>query len=849
MADPEPLPRVSLLAGCAWAALVAALAAVLFLGAALLPGRAPMPFPPENYSPLRQEALARGSIAPADLALGSVSQGDKYNQSLAWDRISRDRLRAGDVPQWTRDIGGGAPFVPQMGQVYMPWTWLLALADPTSLYGPWYFAHQVLLGVFAYAFLRQLGVGHAPGLVGVVAAVLGLWTQARVHHNVILSAALPLFPMLLCASRLCRGGGPGTAAGLALGAGVSWLGGFPPVALQMTYLTAGWTLCEALRRPRGHRLRPCLWAALALALGVGVGAAQLGPVLAAAADTARAVPTAAHLAAHAMSPWHALSLLWPDLLAWSAEHYYSTLDDKRLPWAALLLLDFETALNMNYPETAFAVGVPALTLALAATGRGPQRAAAWFFAGAGLLGFLGATATPGILEATALVPGLRAGDLRRLLFLPAMALPVLAAIGADRVARGAAGRLPARFAAAACAASALLALAHLMPASSLERAYAHLCTWRHAGAPGVSEETFLAAVKPDEGAVNRSHLLRTFGLAAASALAAFLACTRWRGPRGMHIAAAATLLELWLAGRGTIVAVEAERLTTPPATLAPALAATRAAPGPRPRFQRLAADDTSKVPWLLPANLGAYYGLEDLAAYNPLPPARMEELFGAVDPGAVLGGAGVNALRRPETVGHPLLDELGLVYLLSSVALPAHGLVDRTPPGTPLGGPRLYERTTCLPRAVFSSRVEVIPDKAARLARLADRARDPRVVVLEDPSAPVPAAQPAAADAAVAVDYRRYADEEVVLGVGAPHAGYLRLADPWDAGWTATVDGAPAPLLVADHYVRAVYLEPGPHEVVLRYDGAAVRWPPRFSLLALGAVLLLGAAAVRRRRR
>lgn len=47
--------------------------------------------------------------------------------------------------------------------------------------------------------------------------------------------------------------------------------------------------------------------------------------------------------------------------------------------------------------------------------------------------------------------------------------------------------------------------------------------------------------------------------------------------------------------------------------------------------------------------------------------------------------------------------------------------------------------------------------------------------------------------------------------------GYLVLADAWDPGWIALVDGAPAPIVRADVIFRAVLLEPGAHRVEFLY--------------------------------
>ena len=179
MSDARPRPARRQLAEAVLSALCAA---VLFLRAGVLPTRALVPFPPELYEPLRSEVLASGELQAAELDAGNRSLGDKYNQSLAWDRILQTRLRHGDVPLWTRDIAGGAPFVPQMAQVYQPWNLLLAALPIPScgIYGLFVASHLLLLGTFAYWFLRRLGVAHAAPLLGLVCVELGMWTPARV---------------------------------------------------------------------------------------------------------------------------------------------------------------------------------------------------------------------------------------------------------------------------------------------------------------------------------------------------------------------------------------------------------------------------------------------------------------------------------------------------------------------------------------------------------------------------------------------------------------------------------------------------------------------------------------------
>lgn len=839
-----------------WALLLAAVAAAAFLGSALLPGRALVPFPPENIPPLRSETTERG-LTTEDLLIGNPTGGDKYNQSLAWDRIARDRLRRGELPLWTRDLGGGAPVVPQMGQVYMPWTWLLAWFDSTTIYGPWFFAHQCLLGLLLYHFLRRLGVQHAAALFGMTCAVIGLWTQARVHHNVILSAALPLFGALACVHALFQGGGWTAVGLLGVAVGVPWLGGFAPVALQSSYLVLAYAVLCAARSRRGCRLRPLRRVGFAFVVGALIACPQMLPVLDAARDTARAVPTTADLRAHAMSWPHLLTLLWPDLLAWAQPAFYDgSIDNVRLPFASLLLLDFHSANTMNWPETAFAVGVGGVALAAAGLAHRVLRPEAWFFAACAVFGLLLATATPPFLELSGAMPGARSGDVRRFLFLPAMALPVLAAFGVDRWLGGASLGAARAGLALLAVLSAVLFVLHLGDAKVMQHEYARLAVARHP-VPGVSVEAFEQAARPDEAAHNQAHLLATFLRAALAAGIGFAALGMRRRSAAVPVVLALVVVaELWHVGRGPVVAVAASRVDRPPRILGPALAATAEAPlGARPRFQRV--EWPPATTQLVRPNLAAFYGLEDLAIYTSLAPRRLEELFTCIEPPqpgvppVALGGAGVQTFRHEVTLRHPLCDVLGLRFVLAGrdLLLPSDGeFLDRTPRDWP-GPERLYERTTCAPRATFTTRVRVASDRAERLRLLADPSRDAvHEVVLEEP---LPSGLAMAeGDAGAGIDVRAWGDEFIDLDIDAHGAGVLRIADPFDAGWRARLDGEPTRLYHADHFLRAVAMPAGKHRLVLTYDAPRVLWPRRLGLVGVAAAAcLIGLGLLRRRRR
>jgi uncharacterized membrane protein YfhO len=87
----------------------------------------------------------------------------------------------------------------------------------------------------------------------------------------------------------------------------------------------------------------------------------------------------------------------------------------------------------------------------------------------------------------------------------------------------------------------------------------------------------------------------------------------------------------------------------------------------------------------------------------------------------------------------------------------------------------------------------------------------------------------------------------VVMSLKMETAGLVVLADLWDKGWRAYLDGKPVPILRANHAVRGVVAPPGTAMLELRYEPASVAWGLRLCGLALVALLGWLAMAVRTR--
>jgi len=228
--------------------------------------------------------------------------------------------------------------------------------------------------------------------------------------------------------------------------------------------------------------------------------------------------------------------------------------------------------------------------------------------------------------------------------------------------------------------------------------------------------------------------------------------------------------------------------------------------------------------WRLPNNYGFLYQIEETWGASPLRLKTYDELWNAL----------------PEERRWELL---GVKYVITwHGEVPGQGttVLAQVPKG---------EETTYLhrvdepsPLAWLVREVEVIPEKEARLSRLADPAFDPgRVAVLEEPPAVPLGGGPVGSDTVQVVGRE---PGRVALDVKAAADGLLVLSEVYYPGWQASVDGVPAALLRADHALIAVPVLAGHHQVELRFDPTIVKVGlaiTGLTLLVAGALLVVSA--------
>ncbi len=132
----------------------------------------------------------------------------------------------------------------------------------------------------------------------------------------------------------------------------------------------------------------------------------------------------------------------------------------------------------------------------------------------------------------------------------------------------------------------------------------------------------------------------------------------------------------------------------------------------------------------------------------------------------------------------------------------------------------IHRNPRALPRARFLGRPIYTKDEAetGRVLETVGPAIRERIIV-EDPARPLKETDAAEGSARIVSEI----PERVEVEVDARTRGYFFLADTFDPGWTVTVDGKPGTILPAYSAFRAVFLEPGTHRLIFRYEPAGFR--------------------------
>jgi len=482
------------------------------------------------------------------------------------------------------------------------------------------------------------------------------------------------------------------------------------------------------------------------------------------------------------------------LLAANALPYRSALPSPRLP--PMHLLSF--LMPANFRPDLYPAYLGVITLVLAARGlvsRGAFPAWPWVVLGGGaLLGAYGGWLVAPIMHK---LPILRAADHTRLIFVVHLALALLAA--------------------------------------------------RSLGAP-------------QDTPVIRRVTMAVSGLLAVG-LAVLWAAGPCPGPRGRYGFPLILAGPVFFLGIGSILLSRPSRhfagRAWPWLVVVAVLADLYAAHGPRPRGEATAFPPALSIQRfvqgppeagrllvtgnLLAPNVNMIYSLPTVAVYEPAIGRRMTHLLRAAGLQS-FHYYGVFAPPEPRGKSLRVLSLLNVRHILTQRPIENPTLAGRLEELTrdPV---TIYRNPDALPRAFVADRTILARGPERALDLLQDPSVDlKRFVILEEPVSSAPASpshNTRSGSRARIVDYRPGA---VRITASAPQGGYLVFSETYSAGWQATVDGQPAPVLCGDYALIAVWLPPGEHEVGLRY------WPRPLTIGALISastiVVLFGAGLV-----
>ncbi len=133
----------------------------------------------------------------------------------------------------------------------------------------------------------------------------------------------------------------------------------------------------------------------------------------------------------------------------------------------------------------------------------------------------------------------------------------------------------------------------------------------------------------------------------------------------------------------------------------------------------------------------------------------------------------------------------------------------------------LFEQPSALPRTYLTHRLREAPPPAQLLAALGRSDFDPRAEsYVEVAHGELPQLEPGGTGEWTRIVMDGLHRVEVEARLTAP--GLLVLADSFYPGWTAEVDGEPAPIFATNHLFRGVPLPAGEHRVVFHYAPSTV---------------------------
>jgi hypothetical protein len=712
---------------------------------------------------------------------------DSAYQFAPWLDFMSTNMRQGHIPQWNPEILAGVPMEPNgFVSPYYPPFWLAAVFSPLTAYGVFVAFHLALGALGGYALARTLAVRPwAAWIAGLCTFTALFWIHWSLHLVHIVGMTLTPW-MLAAVIRAVRRPGPGSAALLAAGFGLWWLGANPQYAFYGTVamgVVALSMLCARLVRERALPWRPLATVAGGVVLGAALAAPVLLPTAGATGNVLRRSQPVDVVAISHFPTYDLLALLVPDIRGSGP--------------ANVLYRPEVYGLALESPF----VGITTLVLALTALGAVRRKTWLPWVLGGAVIVVLSFTALPHHVL-YALLPGygrFRA-VMRWLSILPAVLIPA-AAGGMAAILSGEKTARRVALGAAAGLGVALVVIGAVVLTS--DRAPKH----------------FLA-----------EQLLEAAAPLAAVALAVVLA--KRRREVAIALVAVAILGEAVVHTAPWYTSVKADT-AYPRLPLVTAIA---------PQGGRIIRVDPNRTTLAgLAPDIPMVYGLDDAQGLAVIYPADYDRYRRLIDDYGNFA-EDFNAdppLADPSMLSSPLLDVLDVRTVLASSAV-------TVPPQYPLisdGEPRAYARPSLGPAALVPKAVPA-PNAEAMWASVSAPGWSPgRTASVLGLKAPVDGVLGSVTRA----DSGKDTDSDS-WNVLAPSGGLLRVSGRYADGWSATVDGKDTRVYRTDGIFRGIVVPPGIHLVSERYRNPDEGRGRKVALAAVAVLAGLGASTLWRRR-
>lgn len=820
-----------------------------------------------RWLPWRTEATASDVRAP-------TFRDDSAITYFPRRYLSQESMRAGHVPLWNPHVLGGTPHLADFQSgVYHPLNLILYRFD--ALWGTGFFLYtHLLVGALGlFFFLRTLGVGPVGGAIGAIAFGFNAYFATYIGHPVHITTGCWLPFLFLAVRRAVHGRGwlaipPLTA--------MLFLGGFPQTILYSLIIAGAYAFFEAFRKSKNSahdradgrnssdgmtaRATGVITAGAGVALGIGLVLFQVLPTkeLGGLSDRT-AIPLDKIVTLHQPEPITAVRALVPDFFGNPVDETY---------WIHAIDGPIPHPNDIGFLGYA---GVVTLVLAFVAIARSRRRER-WFFGAIAAVSLLLLFSSHAYSLYYKLIPFARfSSELHRLQFPFLFALCVLAGLGWKALFEGRRQEAPpvvkrSRAGMVIIALAVALVVSFAIGGNEIYRAASGsyqaltrgnltsgdaLAFGGTLAMPPVAASWFSSSM---ESQVRREQwkthtwksVARTAILLVLFGLALEVTTRTPRAGKGTReswrfVTIAATVLLIHVIDTATFARMY---YTNSPRETAfaehPAITKLATAPG---RIARLGGQ------YLLPPNTALVYGVDDVAGVNALMPASYGAIFRAVSPSLFPDGRRIAPFSSVGELDRPVWDLLGIRSLLVGPGFDPERVVaalnhrgerfvieDHYPSFLPMNSWAVLSNPNALPLAFLIHDFEIVSDPDEARARLVSATFNPRGPLMLENEPGVAGTQPAW-DSGDVCTWSRIGDA-IIVSTSSSRAGLLFVCENDVPGWTAEVDGVPAPILRAHTTFRAVPVPEGDHEVVLRYAPESWRKGVRFSAIA-GAVYLL----------